>query len=120
MTSFGSRLRARGRQLNLSDAQIAKHLGLSRACYANYVNGQAERDMALLLRVCRFLGIAPNELLGQSGRPAGSPATRRYLQRIAAAVPLLTPKSLKLVASIIDAIATHQGKWTPRLKGTKP
>jgi len=32
----------------------------------------------------------------------------------------LTPKSLKMVASIIDAIAIHQDQWTRRLKGDKP
>jgi transcriptional regulator with XRE-family HTH domain len=120
MTSFGSRLRARGRQLKMSESQIAKYLGLSRACYANYVNGQGERDIALLLRLCRVLRISPNELLGYDGGAAAPPATRRYLQRIAAAVPVLTPKSLKMAASIIDAMAAHQDKWTGRPKGIKP
>jgi hypothetical protein len=32
----------------------------------------------------------------------------------------LTPKSLKMVASIIDAISTHQDQWTRRFKGDKP
>ena len=120
MTSFASRLRARGRQLKMSEAQIAKHLGLSRACYADYVNGGGERDIALLLRLCRVLRISPNELLGYEGGAAAPPATRRYLQRIAAAVPVLTPKSLKMAASIIDAMAAHQDKWTGRPKGIKP
>jgi transcriptional regulator with XRE-family HTH domain len=120
MTSFGSRLRARGRQLKMSEAQIAKHLGLSRACYANYLNGQGERDFTLLLRLCQVLRITPNELLGYDSRAAAPPATRRYLQRIAAAIPILAPKSLKVVASIIDAMATHQDEWTHRLKGSEP
>jgi transcriptional regulator with XRE-family HTH domain len=120
MTSFGGRLRARGRQLKMSETQIAKHLGLNRACYTNYVNGQGERDFALLLRLCRVLRISPNELLGYDSRAAGPRTTRHYLQRIATAVPVLTPKSLKMVASIIDATATHQDEWTRRLKGSKP
>jgi transcriptional regulator with XRE-family HTH domain len=119
MTSFASRLRARGRQLKLSEAQIARHLGMSPTCYATYVNGPAKRDIALLLRICRFLRITPNELLGYDGRPGARPATRRYLQRITAATQILTPKSLKIVASIIDAIAIHQDQWTRRLKGDK-
>jgi transcriptional regulator with XRE-family HTH domain len=120
MTSFASRLRARGRQLKMSEAQIARHLGLSRACYANYVKGQGERDIALLLRLCQVLRISPNELLGYDSRAAAPPAARRYLQRIAAAMPILTPKSLKMVASIINAMATHQDQWALRLKGSKP
>src|ERR1700756_5547985 len=46
-------------------------------------------------------------------RAAAAPATRRCLQRRAAAIPIRTPKSLKMVASIIDAIAT-QDQWTRR------
>lgn len=118
MTSFGSRLLARGRQLKLSQAQIARHLGMSRTGYAAYVSAQAQ-DMAVLLRICRFLRIAPNELLGYDGRPAARPATAGYLQRIAAAVQLLTPKNLKMVASIVDAVAAHQARWKRRLKGGK-
>ena len=110
MTSFATRLRARGRQLKLSEAQIARHLGMSRVRYTTYVNDRGERDIR----------ITPNELLGYDGRPAARPATRRYLQRITAAAQILTPKSLKMVASIIDAIAIHQDQWTRRLKGDKP
>jgi transcriptional regulator with XRE-family HTH domain len=119
MTSFGSRIRARGRQLKMSETQIAKHLGLGRACYADYVKGQGERDTARLLRLCQVLRISPNELLGYDSPAAAPPAARPYLERIAAAIPILTPKSLKMAASIVDAIAAHQDQWTRRLKGTK-
>jgi hypothetical protein len=77
-------------------------------------------DIALLPRICRYLRITPNELLEYDGRPAARPVTRRYRQRITAATQVLTPKSLKTVASIIDAIAIHQDRWTRRLKGEKP
>ena len=84
--------------MKLSEAQIARHLGMSRIRYTTYVNDRGERDIARLLRICRFLRITPNELLGYDGRPAARPATRRYLQRITAAARVLTPKSLKMVA----------------------
>ena len=67
MSSFCEQLRARGQQLELSDAAIARRLGISQSRYTNYVNGHREPDFAMLARICLVLNTTPNELLGFDG-----------------------------------------------------
>jgi hypothetical protein len=48
MSSFCEQLRAPGQQLELSDAAIARRLGISRSRYTNHANGHREPDSAML------------------------------------------------------------------------
>ena len=120
MSPFCKQLRARGRQLELSDAAIARRLGISQSRYTNYVNGHREPDFAMLARICRVLHTTPNELLGFhiSGAPAHEAA--RHLQRIAAAAQALTPESLRMAAVVMDAIVAHQVQWAKPGKEKPP
>jgi transcriptional regulator with XRE-family HTH domain len=120
VSPFCKQLRARGRQLELSDAAIARRLGISQSRYTNYVNGHREPDFAMLARICRVLHTTPNELLGFhiSGAPAHEAA--RHLQRIAAAAQALTPESLRMAAVVMDAIVAHQVQWAKPPGKEKP
>ena len=112
MSPFCKQLRARGRQLELSDAAIARRLGISQSRYTNYVNGHREPDFAMLARICRVLHTTPNELLGFHVSSASPQESARHLQRIAAAAQALSPESLRMAAVVMDAIVTHQIQWT--------
>ena len=111
MSPFCKQLRARGRQLELSDAAIARRLGISQSRYTNYVNGHREPDFAMLARICRVLHTTPNELLGFQASSASSQEGARYLQRVAAAAQALSPENLRMAAVVMDAIAAHQIQW---------
>ena len=64
MREVGEKLQARARELGLTDAEVARRLGLAQGRYSNYVNGNREPDLATLTRICRELAITPDQLLG--------------------------------------------------------
>jgi transcriptional regulator with XRE-family HTH domain len=52
MDLFAKRLRERARQLQLSDAEVARRAGLAERRYGHYVRGMREPDYATLVRIC--------------------------------------------------------------------
>jgi transcriptional regulator with XRE-family HTH domain len=115
MSPFCKQLRARGQQLELSDAAIARRLGISQSRYTNYVNGHREPDFAMLARICLVLNTTPNELLGFEDPGIENQAENRYLQRIAAAAQALSPETLRMAVVVMDAIAANQEQWAKLL-----
>lgn len=105
MREVGERLQERARQLGLTDAEVARRLGLAQGRYSNYVNGHREPDLATLARICRQLSITPNELLG-FGSDGGSVEVARA--RIIALLDGMEPDRLELAASLIATLAAHQ------------
>jgi phage repressor protein C with HTH and peptisase S24 domain len=67
----GARLRERARELELSDAEVARRSGLQPRRYGNYVSGERQMDYDTLMSVCETLRISPNELLSFRGHAAG-------------------------------------------------
>ena len=115
MSPFCKQLRARGQQLELSDAAIARRLGISQSRYTNYVNGHREPDFTMLARICLVLNTTPNELLDFEGPGIQKEADNRYLQRIAAAARALSPETLRMAVVVMDAIAANQEQWAKLL-----
>lgn len=116
MRGIGDRLRARARELELSDSEVARRLGLGQARYANYVAENREPDFETLLRICRVLGTTPNELLGFEAR-RGTEGLERLQERIATATQAMDAGTLGLAADIMDLLARRAGGDTPGLIG---
>ena len=106
MRGIGDRLRARARELELSDSEVARRLGLSQARYANYVAETREPDFETLLRICRVLAVTPDEVLGVAVRDRPE-EDRRLHERIAAAAESMDPATLGLAADLMDTLARH-------------
>ncbi len=68
--SFGTRLRERARQLDMSDAEVARRLGISERRYGNYVTDEREPDFDLLPKICRALETHPSYLFGFTADPS--------------------------------------------------
>jgi phage repressor protein C with HTH and peptisase S24 domain len=64
MNGWGQKLRARGKELGLSEAEVARRAGIEPRAYSNYVNEQREPDYDCLLRICGVIHATPNELFG--------------------------------------------------------
>ena len=112
MRGIGDRLRARARELELSDSEVARRLGLSQARYANYVAENREPDFETLLRICRVLGVTPNELLGFEARRE-TERLERLQERIAAATKVMDPSTLGLAADLMDVLARRTDDASP-------
>ena len=64
MDVFATNLRQRAQELGLSNAEVARRVGLSERRYAHYVSGRNEPDLAMLVRIGEVLQSTPNQLLG--------------------------------------------------------
>lgn len=109
MELFAKRLRDRARQLELSDAEVARRAGLAERRYGHYVRGAREPDFGTLLRICEVLDTTPNDLLltDKASRP---PVHDRWLSRLVAAGRRLQTDDVKLAVRQVEAILEHRGK----------
>lgn len=62
MAGIGKNLRKRAKELKLSDAEIARRLGISPQRYGNYVQDIRQPDFAMLKKICKVLNISYDDL----------------------------------------------------------
>ena len=105
MEGVGSRLRSRALELGLSDAEVARRAGLTATRYGHYVNDYREPDLATLVRICRALGLRPDELLAyDEPGGAGDELTER-LRRVVAFAETMDAQTLDLAIPVMQALA---------------
>jgi len=108
MDGLGEKLRARARELGLSDTEVARRLGLSQSRYANYVVDKREPDFATFIRICRVLGTTPDRLLGFGPAQASSSDEERLREEILASALSMSRKGLTTLAEVGRALAGRQ------------
>ena len=69
MPAFSQRLAALRAERGLSQAQIAKEVGVVVRAYQRYEYGQREPQLAVLIRIADFYGVSLDYLAGRSGEP---------------------------------------------------
>jgi transcriptional regulator with XRE-family HTH domain len=111
MERFAKRLRERARELELSDAEVARRAGLAERRYGHYVRGAREPDLETLLRICAALDVTPNDLLLLDERSRPSEGDR-WLTRLVVAARSLKADDLRLAVRQIEALLDHR-KATP-------
>lgn len=112
MEQVGPRLRARALELQLSDAEVARRSGLTSTRYGHYVSGYREPDLATLVRICRVLGLRPDELLGYDHQPETPDELQERRRRVTAFVEVMDAETLDLAIPVMQALAA-----TPGLRG---
>ena len=105
---LGQNLQARARELGLSDAEVARRLGLGQSRYANYVSGLREPDFETFIKICRVLETEPNTMLEFVPLPQDQELTSLSLQRCMAALKGLNADSLHVAAYLLDALVSAQ------------
>ena len=110
MQVLGEQLRTRAKELDLSDAEVARRAGLSPRRYGNYVTGDREPDLQTLVRICRVLTTTPDQLLGfDDARSAKKKSERgRLIEKLNATASLLNDSHLKLAVRQLEVIAESQ------------
>lgn len=110
MKGLGKVLRDRATVLGLSDSEVARRVGLSQARYHNYVAEMTEPDLATFVRICRTLGVSPNEALGYDGQvpaPTGDDLSR---ERAYSAVQAIEGDVLAYTADMLEALVNSRTK----------
>jgi transcriptional regulator with XRE-family HTH domain len=107
MDLFAKRLRERARQLNLSDAEVARRAGLAERRYGHYVRSTHEPDYATLVRICDALDVTPNDLLLPV--PMARPSVQdRWLSRLVGAGRMLSVEDLQLAVRQVEVLLAHR------------
>ena len=103
MESFASNLKARAKELGITQADVARRAGLSERRYSNYVTGRREPDLATLVRIATVLQTTPDRLLS-FGADDNQPEPIAH-QRIQAALSVLSGDDLERLAIMVEALA---------------
>lgn len=104
MEPFASNLRRRASELGVSNAEIARRLGVSERRYAHYARGDREPDLATLTRIAAVFRTSTDELLGLVG--ASESSERDVLcERLIAAADGLNNRDLGVLVAATEAAA---------------
>lgn len=104
-----SRLKARARELRLTDADVARRAGLTERRYGHYVTGTRRPDYETLLRLCSVLGTSPNDLLGYEAKPAGDgDEAARLKEQVDAAWNALDDEGRVLAVDLLEALVNNR------------
>jgi transcriptional regulator with XRE-family HTH domain len=107
MQVLGEQLRIRAKELDLTDAEVARRAGLSPRRYGNYVTGDREPDLQTLVRICKVLRTTPDQLLGfVDAKSAKKRSERdRLIAKLVATAELLNDTQLKLAVRHVEVIS---------------
>ena len=108
MEPLASNLRARAKQLGISNAEAARRADLSERRYANYVSGDREPDLATLVRIAEVLEMTTDQLLSVEGD--GPDISKRALltDRLSSAAGAMQEEELELVVTQAEAIVSRR------------
>jgi transcriptional regulator with XRE-family HTH domain len=105
MDIFAKNLKNRAEELGLSNAEVARRVGLSERRYAHYVSGRNEPDLALLLKIATLLRTTPNALLAFGSSKAEASKRSVLLDRLLLAANELKDVDLEISAIQAEALA---------------
>lgn len=104
MDIFANNLKRRAQELEISNAEVARRVGLSERRYAHYVSGRNEPDLAMLVKIADVLQSTPNELLGlKDGEGAKGPRDV-LVDRLNAVATMMTDDDLKSAVAQAEAV----------------
>ncbi len=92
-----------------NDAKIARDLGMSSHRFGNYVRGDREPDLAMLVQIAKGLGTTPNWLLGVEETEASDPEKGTLITRFAQAAQLLPNRDVEMLVVQAEAVAKREG-----------
>lgn len=110
MEVFADNLRRRASELGLSNAEVARRVGLAERRYANYAIGRREPDLATLVRIADTLGLTADELLRPANPHPESNSTDELRTRLALAARVLEERDLHSVVVQVEALAAQVAK----------
>lgn len=107
MQVLGEQLRRRAKELDLTDAEVARRAGLSPRRYGNYVTADREPDLQTLVRICKVLKTTPDQVLGfDDAKPARRKSERdRLIDKLVATADLLNDTQLKQAVRHLEVIS---------------
>lgn len=87
MSKIGEKMRARISEMQLSEAEVARRLGISPRRFSYYANSEREPDFGLLQKICSVLKVTPDYLFGYSDASGEVPSHAPSIAHLSVAVP---------------------------------
>jgi transcriptional regulator with XRE-family HTH domain len=112
MEKFGKNLRVRARQLGLTDAAVARMVGISARRYGFYVTGDRDPDLSTLVKIADALQAPVDDLL-RGGERASLSSSDALKAKIVGIASSLTEPGLELLADIAAVVARQPGTRLP-------
>ena len=103
--AIGQRLVARAKELKLTNAEVARRLGLAESRYAHYVSGSREPDFKTFAQICRVLGTSPNHLLGLADGLFPDSAASIMQDRAVLALGAMDADTVALAVDLLELLA---------------
>lgn len=119
---WGERLRERARELGMSDAAVARLVGLAQRRYSAYVNEQRSPDYRTLVAICRALRTSPDAILGFAQHPPLR-ATDGLEARVRSVLIGMKPADRERALEVLEAMAgvrTRRPNAPRKLSAPKP
>jgi transcriptional regulator with XRE-family HTH domain len=103
MKELAKALKDRARELNLTNAEVARRAGLLERRYGNYVAGVREPDLATFMRIADVLETSPDALLGVTKAKKVTDKDR-LIDQLTSAAKTLTKVELDVVVRQVTAL----------------
>lgn len=101
MMALSDRLKQLRLQKNITQEQLAKHLGIPRSTYSNYEYGNREPDANTLNKIADYFDVSVDYLLGRTDRKGYLTDERAWI--IAEKISELPENRRKIIEEIIKS-----------------
>lgn len=107
MEILAKKLKEIAARKGVSDAAMARHIGLDERRYAHYAAGRRKPDLETFLRIAIALETTPNDLLGIEETFLEDRAANTLVNRFVRAASSMSSKELEIVVVQAEAISTR-------------
>lgn len=106
MKTFATNLRARAKELGLSNAEVARRIpGMTERRYAHYITARTEPDLASLIKIAEVLRTTPDSLLGVGDAKRQQSRLSTMKERLALAADSMNARELEQTVIQAEAVA---------------
>jgi transcriptional regulator with XRE-family HTH domain len=107
MDAFARNLRARQKQLGITQVEVARRAGIPESRYSNYARGKREPDLRSVVWIARALDVSTDQLFGTEPLPpdpGGEAPREAWLEELRIAARRLGDEELRLAVRLVHAM----------------
>ena len=110
MDILAKKLKEKADRLGISNAAVARLVGLEERRYAHYAAGRREPDLKTLTMIANALNTTPNDLLGVEDTFLDDENANTLINRFVQAASNMSSEELELCIVQAEAVAARSGK----------